>query len=832
MESLLKISRVIDTLWKKQIQFRKEIENKTSDLINIYGMKSDITESKTTIREKDWIYNNIYRSQDQQNAGPYARLKFAMDYWCSLWFWPIDKAEYLPNRSQFIFDMSLILEGGIVSVDKQLGSGQLTLFPTPLEEMAQELSNKYMGSNIFSYDSDLGKVDLEQLCNNEERLKITKEISKEHRFFHWELEFADIFSDRGGFDLIIGNPPWIKMTWREQGILSEIEPSFAVKNYNASRVKDEREKLFENEEVLNMYLREYESMNSIQTFIKAPQNYRILSGQQTNLYKCFLPQAWQFTNSDGVFSFIHPDGVFDDPKGSNLRKEILSRMEMHFQFINEKLLFNEVSDTTIYSLNIYSNKRRNEFKSIFGLYYPSTIDDSFDSSNDSEEIPEIKDINGKWNIKGHRERIIKFDRNSLKAIAKVFDDESNAKGTKIPSIYTKNFIKIITQFSKHYFTIDCFGDDVYMTQLLDETNAQKKGIIHKQVGFYDNLVNIVYSGPYISICNPLFKTPRAICVQKADYDRINLSVIPENYIQRANYTIDINHAKYYEDSPVTKWGKKYIDEYRLVTRKMLGLNQSRTLMSAIIPPKTSHINGIFGMAFKDNKTMVYVNALFSSIPFDYIVRITGKSNFLEATAGKLPLPKGRQRDSLIVRALMLNCLTTNYSELWSEVYNSKFVNESWSKADVLLVNKFNILKKDLRKDFSLRTDYERRQALVEIDVLSSMILGLTLNQLKSVYRLQFPVFRKYEEDTWYDMNGSIVFTNDKSLVGVGLSRKEFEEIKFKKNGEKKVTVEDQTISDETLQRTVEYVAPFNKCDREKDYEIAWKFFEDKFKDVD
>lgn len=35
------------------------------------------------------------------NAGPYARLKAAMDYWCALWFWPIEKAELLPDRQTF-----------------------------------------------------------------------------------------------------------------------------------------------------------------------------------------------------------------------------------------------------------------------------------------------------------------------------------------------------------------------------------------------------------------------------------------------------------------------------------------------------------------------------------------------------------------------------------------------------------------------------------------------------------------------------------------------------------------------------------------------------------
>ncbi len=149
-------------------------------------------------------------------------------------------------------------------------------------------------------------------------------------------------------------------------------------------------------------------------------------------------------------------------------------------------------------------------------------------------------------------------------------------------------------------------------------------------------------------------------------------------------------------------------------------------------------------------------------------------------------------------------------------------------------------------DTPLRTDYERRQALVEIDVLTAMALGMSLEQLKTIYRIQFPVLRSYEADTWYDANGRIVFTNNRSLTGVGFSRPEFENAGavtplvrgdapwdgIMKNAPAGYvfsrTITDDTMPGGPVERTIEYVAPFDRCDREQDYETAWAYFEHKY----
>ena len=61
-------------------------------------------------------------------------------------------------------------------------------------------------------------------------------LAARRRFLHWELCFADVLARRGGFDLVLGNPPWIKVEWNEAGILGEKNPLFAIRKFSASEL--------------------------------------------------------------------------------------------------------------------------------------------------------------------------------------------------------------------------------------------------------------------------------------------------------------------------------------------------------------------------------------------------------------------------------------------------------------------------------------------------------------------------------------------------------------------------------------------------------------------
>lgn len=830
IETLKKLSKTIDKLWKDQISLRQQLKQQTHDSLSVFKFNDDEPDSHTSIRTKDQMLRTMYRSENAKNAGAYARLKFAMDYWCALWFWPIDKADLLPSRSEFLNDMYMILVG-LYSTNSD--SQQLSM----LEDADEE-------------DTDiLLQVNLDELCALLPRLRLARTIAQQNHFMHWELEFADVFAERGGFDLMIGNPPWIKIEWNEQGVLADANPMFAVKKLTATQTTHERQTALENAHTHSMYFAEYEMLSGEQNFLNAVQNYPALKGQQTNLFKCFLPLSWEKTNESGIAAFVHPEGVYDDPKGGALREMLYPRLRYHFQFANERKLFPEVDHHTQFSLNVYGGPLMVSFDTISNLYDVKSIVECYQGEA-SAPIPGIKDANGDWNTTGHPDRIIHVTQRELEVFAKLFDGNDKWQQARLPQLHVEQLLEVLIRFLKQNKVIGDMQLSIFNTRMWEETGSQKDGTIFRYIHFPDSTVDAIISGPHIGVSNPLFKSSRSICKLNSDYDNIDLTNISSNYIQRVNYTPFCSIDDYFLREPKTYWDTSYHEEYRLVMRRMLNQGGERTLISALLPPGMGHIHTIFGLAVSDKNIISLLAATFSSIPFDFYVKSTGKSDILFDLASKLPLlNESIFALSMSERSLLLNCVTNHYANLWKTCFDTSFTHSTWSKSDPRLSpTRFTSLTPEWTWDTPLRTDYERRQALVEIDVLTAMALGMTLQQLKTIYRIQFPVLQSYEADTWYDANGRITFTNNRSLTGVGFTRPEWENagaVQPIKRGDAPWdgimkhapagyvfarTITDDTMPGGPVQHTIEYAAPFDRCDREQDYETAWKFFEEKYKE--
>ena len=872
---LAALSARVDALWALHADQLAHDRAATEDALPVWG-RHDADERCTANAWKDDIRDQGVFSRATRSAGPYRRLKLVMDYWCALWFWPIRDARRLPDRDEFLNEISLVLTGSIYQPG--VGPNQTAdLFGIEYAEHAADIARRIT--------DELGMLDLERLFQRFPRLKFVDELAQRHRFHHWELAFADLFYDqrpdgsvRKGFDLVLGNPPWIKVEWEEGAVLGDYNPQLTLRRHAATAITALRRQTFERYPGLrDAWFAEMEDADATQRFLNARQNYPLLAGQKTNLYKCFIPQAWMLANHSAVTAFLHPEGVYEEPKGGPLREALYPRLRSHFRFQNAKKLFPEVaSDLDPFSVNVYGKPLLHpKFVHAANLFSTATVDASLEHDGVGP-VPGIKDDANNWNVSGHRDRIVDVDLDILDDIAKLYD----APGTpplkaRLPALHAGTLLRVLQRLAIHPTRLGDLQDEIYVTAHWNETTSCRDGTIRRGTRFPASPTELVYSGPHFFIGNPFSKSPRRRCIQKSDYDVVDLTTLPENYLPRTNYVPACSLDEYDQrvpkvpwHDPATKLRPKATDYYRLVTRRMVRPTRERTLIATVLPKDATVVHTNVVTVFRQAEGCVDSAALSASVVLDFFVKSTGTGELNVSWLKRLPvLADGCDaviRAALRIRILRLCCLTIHYSELWAQVCSAKlpcavstdetigdanamerYRRDTWTKSDSRLPHDFASLGPRWRREFALRTDYTRRQALVEIDVLAAMALGLTVDELLTIYRVQFPVMRQYEADTWYDTAGRIVFTVSKGLPGVGLPRKAvkgdtawtlrrpdgvtrsdtalgWEDIRNLRAGVISRRILDDTLPGGPVERVIEYHAPFDRCDREDDYRAAWE----------
>ena len=154
----------------------------------------------------------------------------------------------------------------------------------------------------------------------------------------------------------------------------------------------------------------------------------------------------------------------------------------------------------------------------------------------------------------------------------------------------------------------------------------------------------------------------------------------------------------------------------------------------------------------------------------------------------------------------MNCLVSQYAPLWEDVYESSWRNDSWVPhigVDYEGQMPFGDIEASWEWTTPLRRNADRRQALVEIDAIVAIMLGITADELFTIYRTQFPVLQQYERASLYDATG-------RQLPGKLASE-------YRKG---KAKPADFTVDGVT------YAEPFVGVDRERDMELAHKHFSD------
>ncbi|KAB2590162.1 Eco57I restriction-modification methylase domain-containing protein [Streptomyces arboris] len=806
----------VEYLWGL-VRLRLELsEQEISRDIPVWGAERDGKRS-APVMDREAVLEAL-----EAPGSPYWRLKQVMDAWCALWFWPLEEVALLDGTAPDYFngaqdlkklgkgtiDRKVALrnldewiefaESVVGRVDVEPGKDAGSLFEMPkvnglkgLDAFERTLDDKM--TEISGWVDFLSLGDLFPWHGTAVR------IARERGFLHWELDFAHVFAG-GGFDLMVGNPPWVRQEWDESGVLAELEPWFELNNRGAEKDRAERvEALLRTAHNRSFYLEELETVAGVSSFLSGMDTYPELVGTRPDMYRAFMLLVWRAAGEHGTAGLVHPSSHLTGAKEGALRKATYRHLRLHADFENQRSLFAKpVGHSRHFSVNVYGNPRQAiRFQHISWLFAPETLSESVRDKKD-RPLPGLKH-NGKWDIRPHRSRVLVVDKDVLTDWRKLANETDAAPldETRLLFPVTTAEGAAIAALAKWPHRLEKMVPRI--SAGFNEKTDRTAGYFTWKPGRADTWADVILQGPMFGVATPFLR--KAVSASKLEMwgsaDLEETAVQYTNYRpagSRAKYVatqdrwVDHGRLKQLQGNPTAVAAaeqdvraadpeldedacklavealllaasmRPYSDFYRVAWREMIASDTERSLYAAVIPRGANHVNAVRSCALASSSSTVLAAGFFASLSLDYLLRSSGHGHLDVSNAKAMPAPTPGHplEHALLLRTLRLNAQTNAYASLWEELYSPDWQQDSWAAAARWPDGTPPLAEgvgPTWTRDTPLRAEFARRAALVEIDALVAVWLGISADELVAMYRARFPVLQQYEENMWFDATG-------------------------------------------------------------------------------
>jgi len=486
-----------------------------------------------------------------------------------------------------------------------------------------------------------------------------KVLAGRHHFFHWLLEFPEVFNEEnGGFDADVGNPPWDILKPNSQEFFSAYDRAFrSYTKQEANRVAEHL--MAEHPSIRRKWetcCRKFEQQSE---YVRQPAAYNALGKGDINTYKLFLERFFVLLKTGGRLGIVTPSGLYTDQGCQPLRELFFneSRIDCLYGFENRHAVFNIHRSFKFILFCAEKGGKTESFRCAF-------------MEHDPERLP-IIDTGA---LEMQLEHVRKFSPDTLSVMefkcqrdiditAKIYDnwpllgevreDNWNVKFSREFDMTNDSHLFVTRDKLEQMGAMEISGH-----RWVSSTTAlpDKGGL---EILGYDEL-RLMAEREEIELYLPLWEGKTIWHF--------------DSYFESPKYWVNYSGAM--ECLGSSSFG---VNHYRVGYRDIAASTNERTLISSIIP-KSYHGNTIPSLIISIpghvehitlNSSALCLTAFFSSYCCDFIIRnkITSHMSFFYMNS--LPIPRLND-DRIVSRTARLICTSSDFSDLWARIYRDEW----------------------------------------------------------------------------------------------------------------------------------------------------------------
>ncbi|GCL59051.1 Eco57I restriction-modification methylase domain-containing protein [Microcystis aeruginosa] len=181
-------------------------------------------------------------------------------------------------------------------------------------------------------------------------------LAREQRFFHWCLEFPEVFAE-GGFSCVLGNPPWELLQIAEKEFFASKDESIANEKDSSKRKKQIQQLAKTNPQLLQMFENTKHDADAQNKFIRESGRFLLTLRGKINTYSVFAELVKNLMSSQGKSAAIIKSGIATDDSNKDFIQNVVSNclLTSFFDFNNEDYIFKDIEHTVSFAILTLSN---------------------------------------------------------------------------------------------------------------------------------------------------------------------------------------------------------------------------------------------------------------------------------------------------------------------------------------------------------------------------------------------------------------------------------------------------------------------------------------------